>query len=143
MRGRKPGKNINGSARPLRGLKLPRKRLFEPVIETLSGVTVRSSYEKKCADFLYKNNIRFQYEPLMLLGGRQFRPDFYLPDFNLFIEICGYNHHPYYRDRRIYKEQIYKKNALRVVFVNHNGTGNLEEKIREKLESLVPDIDNQ
>lgn len=69
----------------------------------------------------------------MLLGGRQFRPDFYLPDFNLFIEICGYNHQPYYRDRRIYKEQVYKKQGLRAIFVNHNGIGSLEEKIKEQL----------
>jgi len=115
---------------------LPRKKLFEPVIETDSGIRVRSSYEKRCADFLYKNNIRFQYEPLMLLGGRQFRPDFYLPDHNLFIEICGYNHQPYYRDRRIHKEQIYKKNGLRAVFVNFNGNGSLEGKIEKNLEAV-------
>jgi len=66
----------------------------------------------------------------MLIGGRQFRPDFYLPDHNLFIEICGYNHQPYYQDRRFYKERIYKKQGLRAVFINYNGIGNLEEVIK-------------
>lgn len=69
----------------------------------------------------------------MLLNGRKFRPDFFLPDFDLFVEICGYNHQPYYRDRIKYKEQIYKKNDLQSVFVNYNGTGNLRSKITEEL----------
>jgi hypothetical protein len=136
MRGRKLKRNLSRASRPPRGTKLPRQKLFETVIETDSGVRVRSSYEKKCADFLYRNNIRFQYEPLMLLGGRQFRPDFYLPDHNLFIEICGYNHLPYYRDRRLLKEQIYRKYGLRAVFVNYNGTGKLEEMIDKELRAI-------
>jgi len=136
MRGNRLKRNLNRGHRPPRGLKLPRKKLFEPVIDTRSGVKVRSSYEKRCADFLYKNNIRFQYEPLILLGGRQFRPDFYLPDFNLFIEICGYNHQPYYQDRRIHKEKIYGKNGIRAVFVNYNGTGKLEEMIDKELRAI-------
>ena len=136
MRGKRLKRNIYRGSRPPRGLKLPRKKLFEPVIKTVSGVRVRSSYEKKCADFLFRNNIRFHYEPLMLLGGRQFRPDFYIPDFNLFIEVCGYNHQPYYRDRRNYKEQVYKKQGLRAVFINYNGIGRLEEKIEKELEAI-------
>lgn len=142
MRGRKLKRNLNRGLRPTPGKRLVRKKLFEPVIETESGVRVRSSYEKICADYLYRNNIRFQYEPLMLLGGRQFRPDFYLPDYNLFIEICGYNHQPYYRDRRVYKEQIYRKHNLKAVFVNHNGYGDLEEKIGQKLRPFGLSIDN-
>lgn len=120
--------------RPPRGLKLPRKRLFEPVIETESGVKVRSQYEKACADFLYRNNIAFQYEPLMLLNGRQFRPDFYLSDFNLFLEICGYNHQPYYRDRISLKKRIYEKSGLSAVFVNHDGSGRIDVKLAKSLE---------
>ena len=69
----------------------------------------------------------------MLLNGRKFRPDFFLPEYELFVEICGYNHQPYYRDRRIYKEQIYDRNGLKSVFVNHNGTGSLRFRIVEQL----------
>jgi hypothetical protein len=143
MRGKKLKRNLKRGLRPAPGKKIVREKMFEPVIETESGIKVRSSYEKICADLLFENNIKFQYEPLMLLGGRQFRPDFYLPDFNLFIEICGYNHQPYYRDRRLYKEQVYKKHKLKAVFVNHDGTGNLEEKIGKHLEPFGLNINNQ
>jgi len=56
---------------------------------TSSGIKVRSSYERTCADLLTANDVEFQYEPLMLIGGKQFRPDFYLPAQNLFIDYNG------------------------------------------------------
>jgi hypothetical protein len=72
----------------------------------------------------------------MLLNGRQFRPDFYLPDYNLFIEICGYNHQPYYRDRTNLKQRIYEKSGLNAVFINHDGKGRIELKLEKFLETL-------
>ncbi len=135
MRGKKLKRNLNRAMRPLPGKKLARKRKFEPTLETASGILVRSSYERKCADLLFANKIRFQYEPLIILDGKQFRPDYFLSDYNLFIEICGFNHQPYYRARIKFKEKIYKKNKLDAVFVHYNGTGCLQEQIRQALES--------
>ncbi|MDH3938005.1 MAG: hypothetical protein OEV68_11790, partial [candidate division Zixibacteria bacterium] len=88
-----------GKPAPARGVRLPRQRRFEAILPTESGVTVRSKYERRCADFFTKHHIQFQYEPLILLAGRQFRPDFFLPEHDLFVEICGYGHMPHYRDR--------------------------------------------
>jgi len=107
---------------------------FEPALPTKSGILVRSRYEQQCADCLFSHNIRFQYEPLMLLGGRKYRPDFFLPEFNLFVEICGYGHHPFYRDRVRQKKQIYQKHELATVFIAYNGRGSLETLIKEALE---------
>ncbi len=134
MRGKKLKRNLKRSLRPVAGKKLARKKKFEPTLETASGILVRSSYERICADLLFANKIRFQYESLMLLDGKQYRPDFFLPDYNLFVEICGMNHQPYYRDRIKLKEQIYKKNRLDAVFVRYNGKGSLQEQIRQALE---------
>jgi len=121
---------------PTRGIRLVRKRRFEPTLETASGLKVRSSYEKRCADFLFERGISFQYEPLMLLGGRQFRPDFYLPDLNLFLEICGYEHMPHYRDRVAEKKAIYDASNLKSLFISYNGKGSLEEKLEAELGKL-------
>ena len=106
----------------------------EPAWPTTAGVKVRSHYEQTCADYLHNNRVRFQYEPLILLGGRQFRPDFYLPDFNLFLEICGYGHMPYYRGRITHKKQVYRRHQLHAVFINYNGRGSLTKLIRAELE---------
>jgi hypothetical protein len=126
----------NGQPGRLRGIRLPRKRQSEPAIETSAAIKVRSNYEKRCAEYLSQHNIEFLYEPLMLLAGKQFRPDFYLPQYDLFLEICGYNHMPFYRDRIALKRQIYDKHKMAAVFINYDGKGSLEKLLREKLEPL-------
>jgi hypothetical protein len=123
----------SGKYSPLRGIRVPRKRRFGPVLETESGVKVRSQYEKRCADYLFRNEIKFQYEPLMLLGGRQFRPDFFLPEYNLFLEICGYGHMPFYRDHTAHKQLVYRERGLQSIFLHYEGKGSLETKIRTEL----------
>lgn len=70
----------------------------------------------------------------MLLGGRQFRPDFYLPAYELFVEICGYGHMPHYRDRVRKKRQLYEKHGLRTVFVEYAGRGSLKDLLRAALQ---------
>ena len=121
---------------PPRGVKVERHRRFEPKIATKSGVRVRSQYEKKCADFLFKNKIEFQYEPLILLAGKQYRPDFYLTNYDLFLEICGYNHMPYYVDRTEFKKQLYRKHNLRAIFIRYNGKGSLDELLRQSFDEF-------
>jgi hypothetical protein len=118
---------------PPRGTKLKRKQKFEPRLATDSGIHVRSGYEQICADFLFKQNIEFQYEPLMLLGGRKYRPDFYLPAHSIFIEICGYGHMPFYNERVKHKMHVYEKHKLNVIFIHHNGSGSLAQKLEKVL----------
>lgn len=120
-----------GSA--LRGRRDPRDFRRRPKIETPSGRNVRSNYEKECIAWLEKEAIEYQYEPLILIGRKQYRPDFFLPEFNLFLEICGYIHMPYYRDRTDKKEQIYARAGLRAVFIHYTGRGNLGELLEEAL----------
>ncbi len=117
------------------GLKLARRRKFEAVIPAGSA-KVRSKYEKRTAEYLEANRIKYQYEPLILLENRQYRPDFYLPDYNLFLEICGYGHMPFYSDRIAQKEKIYEKNRLKAIFIHYRGKGSLEKLIKVELEKF-------
>ncbi|MBD3382543.1 MAG: hypothetical protein GF404_10145 [candidate division Zixibacteria bacterium] len=89
----------------------------KPELETASGIRVRSKLEKVCVDYLSEHRISFKYEPLLLLEGRKFRPDFYLPEFDLFLEIAGYTHMPFYRDRLGDKTDIYRKYNLAVKII--------------------------
>ena len=58
---------------------------------TLNGEEVKSYGEKMVADYFFKNNIRYQYEqPARSRNGRRIsRPDFYLPDFEVYVEYWG------------------------------------------------------
>jgi DNA helicase-4 len=120
-----------------RGVKLARRRKFEPELPTVSGVRVRSSYEQRTADYLTKNGINFQYEPLILLDGKQYRPDFFLPRYNLFLEICGMGHMPFYRDHVEQKRRLYQKHNLCAIFIPYNGKGSLEKIIKEELQPYL------
>lgn len=55
-------------------------------------ITMRSSWEKKYADYLTKNNTDYQYEPksFPLSNGKSYVADFYLPATDEYIEIKGY-----------------------------------------------------
>lgn len=123
----KDGKTVH----PYRPYK--RKRHHEPGLATNAGIRVRSEPEKLTAEFLDKQHIRFLYEPLMLLNGRQYRPDFFLPDYNLFIEICGYTHMPFYRDRVAYKRKLYAQRDLHVLFIECAKRSELIPTLRQEL----------
>lgn len=55
-------------------------------------LTMRSSWEKKYADFLTKNNIDYYYETknFPLSNGKSYVADFYLPATDEYVEIKGY-----------------------------------------------------
>ena len=120
-----------------RGLRIKRNQRFEPKLEASNKTPkVRSSYEKKCVEFFEKNHISYQYESLLLIGGRKYRPDFFLPEYDTFLEICGYNHMPFYRDRTRHKKEIYRKYGLKVIFIMYNGKGSIEKLLEEELNIL-------
>lgn len=56
------------------------------------GHWVRSSWERGIADWLFKQNIAYEYESeLFDFGdGLRYRPDFYLPEFDRWYECKGY-----------------------------------------------------
>ncbi len=53
---------------------------------TLNGNKVRSKSEQYIADWLYRHSIPFEYEPLLNIKDFDFRPDFFIPDANIYIE---------------------------------------------------------
>lgn len=131
-----------GRHAPPRGVRLERKKRFGAELPTKSGIKVRSHYERRLADFLTDSGIEFIYEPLMLIAGRQYRPDFYLPQHNLFIELCGYNHMPFYVDRVAQKRELYRKHNLKAIFVNYNGRGSLERMVTDELKGVGVDLED-
>lgn len=58
---------------------------------TLNGEMVKSIAECEIANFFIKNDIRFEYESLVTWcdsdeQGREYHPDFYLPDYHIYLE---------------------------------------------------------
>lgn len=69
------------------------------------NIWMRSSYEIAYAKFLDYSGIKWQYEPKAFdLGNSTYRPDFYIPEWDLYIEIKGY-----WRDDAKKKYKLFKK----------------------------------
>jgi len=56
------------------------------IYTSLNGTRVRSKSEQYIADWLYRHNIKFVYEPKVSFQENEFYPDFFIPDANLYIE---------------------------------------------------------
>ncbi|MCF8366388.1 MAG: UvrD-helicase domain-containing protein [Bacteroidales bacterium] len=53
---------------------------------SLNGTQVRSKSEQYIADWLFRHNIHFKYEPQVNFHDFDFKPDFYIPEANLYLE---------------------------------------------------------
>ncbi len=53
---------------------------------TLKGEKVRSKSERDIADWLYRHNISYSYEPDINIADFDFRPDFHIPQADLYLE---------------------------------------------------------
>ncbi len=74
---------------------------------SLSGDKVRSKSEQSIADWLFRHNVKFVYEPLLNVKDFTFKPDFYIEDANLYLEHVSDKSHPMQQ-----KEEQFEKGKL-------------------------------
>ena len=61
---------------------------------TLKGDYVKSKSERDIADWLYRHYIKYIYEPIIAPGGFEFRPDFFIEEANLYLELVSNKSYP-------------------------------------------------
>lgn len=121
-------------------------------IRSLKGDLVKSLEECQIANFLFINGIDYVYEADYEIrtasrNKRQYRPDFYLPKYGIYIEHFGVdrNNNPApFLDKREYlegmnwKQKIHEENGTRLVktYSWQKNEGILIEKLEKKLSSL-------
>jgi DNA helicase IV len=113
---------------------------------TQRGEVVRSNSERVIADYFSRNGIRFAYEhPAMSRWGfrRISRPDFYLPDYSVYVEFWGLVNLPNNFAKSMYERSMrwkiaqYRRNGIRFVSLYPSELGNLDSAFRPKLEQAV------
>ena len=77
-----------------------------------------SNSERKVATFLHELNIYWQPQPHVLVKDnydkeRIVHPDLFLPDFGVYIEVCGRDRKEYYEE----KKKMYNKNHITIIFI--------------------------
>lgn len=74
------------------------------IYTTLGGELVRSKSERMIADWLHRHNVRYVYEPVVDFADFEFRPDFYIPEADLYLEhISNLSHDPADKDMQFRK----------------------------------------
>ncbi len=103
---------------------------------TLRGEVVRSYSEKVIADWLFRRGIRYAYEQPVFdpCGRRVGVPDFYLPDYGVYVEYWGLvGADRGYQKRMARKTERYLKNGVRVVSLYPSDLHDLGPAIGSKL----------
>lgn len=94
-------------------------------LKTLRGEYVRSVDERYIADFLYLQNIDYEYEPKYTAIGSSYYPDFYLKDYQIYLEhfaITSSGQPPPYFDNPqkylngiVWKRRIHQQNKTKMI----------------------------
>jgi len=123
--------------------KLLEGRAFEATVEgakkliTTDGAAVQSYGEKKIADWLSAQKIAYRYdERYRIAGDAVIRPDFYLPEFDLYIEYWGMDT-PEYLENKRYKQFLYQRAAKKLISLSYRDFDSLEQLLEEKLSRYI------
>lgn len=98
------------------------------------GRKVRSKSEKIISDFLFKYGIRTIYEKTVYYYPNEnetitLHPDFYLPDFDYYIEHNGVDTKSY-KANKAKTEEMYKSLGYKVIVTTENDLGDIEAKLK-------------
>jgi hypothetical protein len=130
----------------LRGLKPKQEYGVESV--TLRGETVKSIGERRIADYFEKNNINYVYEQeakgkFLFFDYKISSPDFYLPDYDVYVEYWGlvnaddnWTRANYVRNMKR-KMAIYYRNNIKFISIYPRNLDNLDWIFRTKFKKVT------
>lgn len=104
----------------------------------LDGYFVRSRAEVMISDWLYNKGKRVSHEPEFYYKNekgetKELHPDFYLPDYDIYIEYCELQTKPYLK-KQDYVMKIYKENNKKVLIMTNKDIDNRDKFFFEKLD---------
>jgi hypothetical protein len=106
---------------------------------TQARFRVRSKAEKIITDFLVKSDLRFVYEPPLLVANVFMRPDFYLTDYDLPYEHFGFTSADYLHDAEL-KIATYYRAGVPFMYTTFNDETDIEDVIVDKLAEATLDL---
>ncbi|MBL0316356.1 MAG: ATP-dependent helicase [Flavobacteriales bacterium] len=106
---------------------------------SLNGTQVRSKSEQYIADWLYRHNIAFQYEGILTVDNDfSFRPDFYIPEANLYIEHVSDKSYP--MKQKIEQFEKGGKTFVRTLEVMTNDSREFNSALERIIKDRLPAI---
>lgn len=116
------------------------RRNFETKVElqknirAKDGTWVQSDGERLICEVLAAEQIRYRYdERFRILDGYAIRPDFYLPEFDVYIEYWGMETADY-KIGMLKKQQLYQQQGKKLISLYPEDKPRMQERLLSKLE---------
>ena len=101
-------------------------------ITAKAGTLVQSDGERLIADWLAAHHIAYRYdERYRILNGHAIRPDFYLPELDVYIEYWGMDTADY-KIGMLKKQQLYQQQGKRLISIHPPDKPELDTLLRHK-----------
>lgn len=106
-------------------------------LRTVNEVAVQSQGERRIGDWLAQHGIAYQYdERIMIARDTRIRPDFYLPEFDLYIEYWGMDTPEYVENMRR-KRILYQQARKKLISISYRDFDRIELVLAEKLSKYI------
>ena len=119
---------------------------FEATVEaaklriTQDGTAVQSVGERRIADWLAARGIRYVYDARYRVArDTLLRPDFYLPEFDLYIEYWGMDT-PEYNANMEKKRWFYQRAGRKLISISHREFAEIESVLALRLSLHIPGL---
>jgi hypothetical protein len=98
-----------------------------------AGALLQSDGERLIADWFSMHGIAYRYdERFRILSGHAIRPDFYLPELDVYVEYWGMDTADY-KIGMLKKQQLYQQEGKRLISIHPADKPRLDEVLRTKL----------
>ena len=102
-------------------------------IEARDGTVVQSEGERRIAEWLTAHGVAYRYDAkFRIIGEFQIRPDFYLPEMDVYIEYWGLDT-PQYKMSMYKKQTLYQQEGKRLISVYPGDLPGLDRLLSAKL----------
>ena len=115
-----------------------RESYAEPTFKTKTGHMVRSRAEMMIANFLYENNLLFQYNNVATWADSDdFKPSFFIPKLDVYIDHFQHDSVKDYQKMMRAKIKQYDKHRKKHLFLTSADEKNIEEAIKLKMKPYI------
>ena len=105
-------------------------------IEAADGTVVQSAGERQIAEWLTAHGVAYRYDAkFRIIGEFQIRPDFYLPELDVYVEYWGLDT-PQYKMSMYKKQALYQQEGKRLISVYPKDLSALGRLLSDKLHAF-------
>lgn len=109
---------------------------LQKTIRAKDGTLVQSDGERRICEILTEENIPYRYdERFRILNGFAIRPDFYLPEFDVYVEYWGMDTADY-KIGMLKKQKLYQQQGKKLISLYPDDKPNLRDVLLSKLAKL-------